>query len=145
MEAEPGRQPSGLFTGPQGQDAIGMAVAGSQVLLAFVSGFEIVTRRSIDRGATWSAPVTIKGGGYGIALGRSGDTWQLAYGRGAAVRYRSSATGLGWSAEKTVATFPAADDATPIGVGVVGGGPVVPWVHVRNATDDEALEWSARP
>jgi hypothetical protein len=136
--------PVGLRTGKQGQDTIGLAVSGRQVMLAFRWGSDIVTRLSTDRGATWSSAVTFTGGGYGFALSRSGGAWRIAYERGRAVRYRSSVTGLSWSAEETVATRPAADDATPIGVGVVGGGPVVPWVHYRSGTDDEALEWSAR-
>ena len=134
----------GLRTGTQGQDTIGLAVAGSQVLLAFQSGPDMITRLSTDRGASWSSPVSFKAGGYGFALARSGGAWRIAYERGRAVRYRSSASGLSWSAEETVATRPAADDATPIGVGVVGGGPVVPWVHYRSDADDETLEWSAR-
>lgn len=133
-----------LRTGAQGQDTIGLAVAGSQVLLAFRSGSDMITRLSTDKGASWSSPVTFKAGGFGFALSRSDGAWRIAYVRGDAVRYRSSATGLSWSAEETVATTPAADDATPIGVGVVDGGAVVPWVHYRSVNDDEALEWSAR-
>ena len=82
--------------------------------------------------------------GLRFALARAGGTWRIAYQRGNALRYRSSANGLTWSAEETVATIPAADDATPLGVGVVGGGAVVPWVHYRSAADDETLEWGAR-
>jgi hypothetical protein len=133
-----------LRSGAQGQDTIGMAVAGSEVLLAFRSGPDLLTRLSTDRGATWSPPTAFKAGGFGFALARADGAWRIAYQRGSALRYRSSATGRSWSAEQTVATIPAADDATPVGVGVVGGGPVVPWVHVRSSSDDEALEWSAR-
>lgn len=136
--------PVALRTGTQGQDTIGMAVAGSEVLLAFRSGADLLTRLSTDRGATWSPPTAFKAGGFGFSLARADGAWRIAYQRGSALRYRSSATGRTWSAEETVATIPAADDATPISVGVVGGGPVVPWVHARSSSDDEALEWSAR-
>ena len=133
-----------IRAGQQGSDPIATAVNGDTVLVAFHSGQDLVIRRSTDRGLTWSPPFSFKSGGWGVSLARADGQWHLVYTHGHALRYRSSVNGLDWTAEETVATYPAADSSRPLGVGILGGTVVAPWIHSFLTKDNDGLEFSAR-
>jgi hypothetical protein len=133
-----------IRAGAQGHDTVATAVDGSTVLVAFHSGQNLVIRRSTDRGVTWSAQAVFKSGGWGISLAHADGQWHVAYTHGHALRYRSSTDGLAWSAEETVAAYATTESSRPLGVGIVDGGIVAPWIHTSGVADEEDLEWGSR-
>lgn len=94
-EVVAGRSPFGAGCVDPGPGDMGLAVAGNAILIMFHKGDRLVSRRSTDRGRTWSDPFTLTTNSYYEAFGfaNSGEHVLVVLDNAPALRARHSDDG----------------------------------------------------